>query len=62
MTECIDYKELIKKLKKKDECNCECLESATAIETLLAERDSAVFALKLMIDSCRICERTGHKL
>ena len=32
-------------------------DAASAIETLLAERDAAVFALKLMIDSCRICEK-----
>lgn len=36
----MDYKELIRKLRKKDGCNCECLEAATAIETLLAERDA----------------------
>ena len=36
----MDYKELISKLRKKDGCNCECLDAATAIETLLAERDA----------------------
>ena len=38
----MDYKELIKKLREKDGCRCECLQAATAIETLLAERDAAV--------------------
>lgn len=38
----MDYKELIKELRKKDGCHCECLEAATAIENLLAERDAAV--------------------
>lgn len=37
----MDYKELIEKLRNKDGCRCECLEAATAIETLLSERDAA---------------------
>lgn len=37
----MDYEELIGKLRKKDGCNCECLDAATAIETLLEERDKA---------------------
>lgn len=48
----MDYKELIEKLRNKDGCNCECLQAADAIETLLAERDAAVEDLR---GYCRVC-------
>lgn len=51
----MDYKELISKLRKKDGCNCECLDAATAIETLLAERDAAVEDLRFVSD-CTSCK------
>lgn len=55
----MDYKELIKKLREKDGCRCECLRAATAIETLLAERDAAVEELR---GECRVCEHRGECL
>lgn len=42
----MDYKELIEKLREKDRCQCECLQAANAIETLLTERDAAVEGLR----------------
>ena len=48
----MDYKELIEKLRNKCGCNCECLQAATAIETLLAERDAAV---NLLHGACYAC-------
>lgn len=42
----MNYKELIEKLREKDRCQCECLQAATAIETLLKERDAAVEELR----------------
>lgn len=49
----MDYKELIKKLREKDGCRCECLQAATAIEPLLAERDAAVKELHGRCSKCK---------
>lgn len=49
----MDYKELIKKLREKDGCRGECLQAATAIETLLAERDAAVKELHGRCSKCK---------
>lgn len=58
----MDYKELIEKLRKKDGCHCECLQAATAIETLLAERDAAVADMRRMgCKKCDVCKRAGSK-
>lgn len=56
----MDYKELINKLRNKDGCNCECLQAGDAIETLLAERDAAVWDLTEVCeenpDACQYCK------
>lgn len=46
------YKELIETLRGKDGCNCECLQAADAIETILAERNAAVEDLRGMCWCC----------
>lgn len=51
----MDYKELIKKLREKDGCNCECLQAADTIETILEERDSAVELLRAGKSRCDCC-------
>lgn len=57
----MDYKELIKALRKKDGCHCECLEAATAIENLLAERDAAVEDLtRICEDNPDVCQYCKH--
>lgn len=57
----MDYKELIKELRKKDGCHCECLEAATAIENLLAERDAAVEDLtRICEDNPDVCQYCKH--
>lgn len=49
----MDYKELIKKLREKGGCNCECLQAATVIETLLEERDAAVADIDRCCATCK---------
>lgn len=62
----MDYKELIENLKKvtaglqeddAPKCAAVCEEAATAIETLLAEREAAIEMLNGMCHACKHSER-----
>lgn len=58
----MDYEKLIKRLRKYADFGAKlvvCEDAATAIETLLAERDAAVEELR---GECRVCEHRGECL
>lgn len=55
----MNYKELINKLRKKDGCQCECLQAAAALETLLVELDSAIEDL-MAFRTCSTCKNSVH--